>query len=39
MARNRCTRRGAEGDVASMAAYLRSDDGAWINGQVINVDG
>jgi NAD(P)-dependent dehydrogenase (short-subunit alcohol dehydrogenase family) len=33
------TRHGQESDVASMVAYLMSDEGAWINGQVINIDG
>jgi NAD(P)-dependent dehydrogenase (short-subunit alcohol dehydrogenase family) len=39
LARGRSTRHGEEGDVASMVAYLLSDDGSWINGQVINIDG
>jgi NAD(P)-dependent dehydrogenase (short-subunit alcohol dehydrogenase family) len=26
-------------DVASMVAFLLSDEGAWVNGQVINIDG
>jgi NAD(P)-dependent dehydrogenase (short-subunit alcohol dehydrogenase family) len=26
-------------DIASMAAYLLSDDGAWVNGQVWSVNG
>lgn len=25
--------------LSSMVAYLLSDEGAWINGQVVNVDG
>jgi NAD(P)-dependent dehydrogenase (short-subunit alcohol dehydrogenase family) len=33
------TRHGEESDVASMVAFLLSDEGAWINGQVINIDG
>lgn len=33
------TRHGEESDVASMIAYLMSDEGSWINGQVINIDG
>ena len=33
------TRHGEESDVASMVAYLMSDEGSWINGQVINIDG
>jgi NAD(P)-dependent dehydrogenase (short-subunit alcohol dehydrogenase family) len=32
-------RNGAPDDIAGAAAFLISDDGAWINGQVINVDG
>jgi NAD(P)-dependent dehydrogenase (short-subunit alcohol dehydrogenase family) len=39
LARSRSTRHGEEGDVASMVAYLISDDGTWINGQIINIDG
>jgi NAD(P)-dependent dehydrogenase (short-subunit alcohol dehydrogenase family) len=39
LARNRSTRHGTEGDVAGMVAYLMSDEGSWVNGQVINVDG
>jgi len=35
----RSTRLGKPDDIASMAVYLMSDDGAWINGQVISVDG
>jgi NAD(P)-dependent dehydrogenase (short-subunit alcohol dehydrogenase family) len=30
---------GAPEDVASLVAFLMSDEGAWINGQVLNVDG
>ena len=33
------TRLGAPGDIAAMVAFLLSDDGAWVNGQVISVDG
>jgi NAD(P)-dependent dehydrogenase (short-subunit alcohol dehydrogenase family) len=33
------TRHGEESDVASMVAFLLSDEGSWINGQVINIDG
>lgn len=39
LARTRSTRHGESGDVSSMVAYLLSDEGSWINGQVINVDG
>lgn len=35
----RSPRHGAAVDIPSMVAYLMSDDGAWIDGQVINVDG
>ncbi|WP_068270914.1 SDR family NAD(P)-dependent oxidoreductase [Aldersonia kunmingensis] len=37
--RMRSPRVGESGDVAAMVAFLMSDDGAWVNGQVINVDG
>jgi NAD(P)-dependent dehydrogenase (short-subunit alcohol dehydrogenase family) len=35
----RSTRLGEAGDIASMVAMLMSDDGYWINGQVLSVDG
>ncbi|MEO6892219.1 MAG: SDR family oxidoreductase [Ktedonobacteraceae bacterium] len=35
----RSTRLGEPADIASMVTFLFSDDGAWINGQVISVDG
>ncbi|PXW24621.1 SDR family NAD(P)-dependent oxidoreductase [Nocardia sp. 348MFTsu5.1] len=35
----RSTRLGEARDISSMVAYLMSDDGSWINGQVVNVDG
>jgi NAD(P)-dependent dehydrogenase (short-subunit alcohol dehydrogenase family) len=35
----RSTRLGRPDDIAAMVAYLMSDDGEWINGQVISVDG
>jgi NAD(P)-dependent dehydrogenase (short-subunit alcohol dehydrogenase family) len=37
--RMRSTRVGAPGDVAALVAFLLSAEGAWINGQVVNVDG
>ncbi len=37
--RVRSTRLGDPGDTAAMVAYLVSDDGQWINGQVIGVNG
>jgi NAD(P)-dependent dehydrogenase (short-subunit alcohol dehydrogenase family) len=39
LTRMRSTRVGEPGDVASLVAFLLSDEGMWINGQVINVDG
>jgi NAD(P)-dependent dehydrogenase (short-subunit alcohol dehydrogenase family) len=35
----RSPRIGRPDDIAAMVAFLVSDDGEWINGQVINVDG
>jgi NAD(P)-dependent dehydrogenase (short-subunit alcohol dehydrogenase family) len=35
----RSWRLGDPADIAAMVAHLVSDDGQWINGQVINVDG
>jgi NAD(P)-dependent dehydrogenase (short-subunit alcohol dehydrogenase family) len=35
----RSMRAGRADDIASMAAYLLSDDGAWVNGQVWSVNG
>jgi NAD(P)-dependent dehydrogenase (short-subunit alcohol dehydrogenase family) len=35
----RSTRLGEPGDIAAMVTFLCSDDAAWINGQVISVDG
>ena len=35
----RSSRLGRPEDIAAMVAYLGSDDGAWINGQVLSVDG
>ena len=35
----RSPRLGRPDDIAAMVAYLMSDDGEWINGQVISVDG
>ena len=37
--RIRSDRVGAPDDVAALVAFLCSDEGAWINGQVLNVDG
>jgi len=37
--RIRGTRVGEPDDVASLVAFLLSEEGAWINGQVINIDG
>ena len=37
--RIRGTRVGDPDDVAALVAFLMSDEGAWINGQVINIDG
>jgi NAD(P)-dependent dehydrogenase (short-subunit alcohol dehydrogenase family) len=35
----RSARLGTPDDIGGMVAFLASDDGAWINGQIINVDG
>lgn len=37
--RIRGNRVGEPGDVAALVAFLLSDEGSWINGQVINIDG
>ncbi|BAX91397.1 SDR family NAD(P)-dependent oxidoreductase [Mycobacterium shigaense] len=37
--RIRGARVGEVGDVADLVAFLLSDDGGWINGQVVNIDG
>ncbi|MDT5334682.1 MAG: hypothetical protein QOD90_187 [Mycobacterium sp.] len=37
--RIRAPRVGETDDVAALVAFLLSDEGAWINGQVVNVDG
>jgi NAD(P)-dependent dehydrogenase (short-subunit alcohol dehydrogenase family) len=39
LALGRSTRLGRPADIASTVALLMSDDGEWINGQVISVDG
>jgi len=39
LAQCRTTRLGEPGDIAGMVAYLMSDDGAWVQGQVFSVDG
>ncbi|SEG59289.1 NAD(P)-dependent dehydrogenase, short-chain alcohol dehydrogenase family [Thermomonospora echinospora] len=39
LARTRSPRHGEASDVAGMVAYLLSDEGSWINGQTVNVDG
>jgi NAD(P)-dependent dehydrogenase (short-subunit alcohol dehydrogenase family) len=36
---NRSTRLGESDDIAGVVAFLFSDDGEWINGQVWTVDG
>lgn len=35
----RSTRLGAPADIGAMVTMLLSDDAAWVNGQVISVDG
>jgi NAD(P)-dependent dehydrogenase (short-subunit alcohol dehydrogenase family) len=35
----RSGRLGRPEDIAAMVAFLASDDGEWINGQTISVDG
>ena len=35
----RSWRLGQPEDIAAMVAFLLSDDGEWVNGQVISVDG
>ena len=37
--RIRGPRVGAPGDIAALVAFLISEEGEWINGQVINIDG
>lgn len=39
LAANRSPRHGEPMDIAAMATLLLSDDGGWINGQAISVDG
>jgi NAD(P)-dependent dehydrogenase (short-subunit alcohol dehydrogenase family) len=35
----RSNRLGRPDDIAAMVTFLLSDDGAWVNGQSISVDG
>ncbi|MET7773829.1 SDR family oxidoreductase [Nocardia sp. NPDC005366] len=37
--RMRSPRVGETGDIAAIVAFLMSEDGAWINGQILNIDG
>ena len=37
--RIRGTRVGEPGDIAALVAFLLSEEGGWINGQVVNIDG
>jgi len=37
--RIRSTRVGTTDDIASLVAFLLSDEGEWVNGQVVNIDG
>ncbi len=39
LAATRSARLGKPEDVAAMVAFLASEDGSWINGQIISVDG
>jgi NAD(P)-dependent dehydrogenase (short-subunit alcohol dehydrogenase family) len=39
LAATRSARLGTVEDIGAMVAFLASDDGSWINGQIINVDG
>jgi NAD(P)-dependent dehydrogenase (short-subunit alcohol dehydrogenase family) len=39
LSQTRSARLGRTGDIATMIAMLMSDDGEWINGQVVSVDG
>jgi NAD(P)-dependent dehydrogenase (short-subunit alcohol dehydrogenase family) len=39
LAANRSTRHGQPDDIAAMVALLMSEDGAWINGQALSIDG
>lgn len=39
LASGRSTRLGTPDDIAAMVALLLSEDGAWINGQAISIDG
>ncbi|GAB4212075.1 MAG: glucose 1-dehydrogenase [Roseiflexaceae bacterium] len=39
LSRTRGTRLGDPADIAALVAFLASDDGSWINGQVLSIDG
>jgi NAD(P)-dependent dehydrogenase (short-subunit alcohol dehydrogenase family) len=39
VAQTRSTRLGTGDDIAALVAFLLSDDGSWINGQIISIDG
>ncbi len=39
LTQTRSPRLGSPNDIAALVAFLASDDGAWINGQVLSIDG